>query len=209
VALNIDQLISALIGAVAGAGGTAAITAYTLHWQSRQAIAAEQCARDARVEDDRHTRDMTTTTTACENLIELLLLVRNPDQDREKALRHRMRKGETRDEIIADIGPPNDDLIEAWFSGRESLLLGVETAAGDISDHELRLRLDEACTLMRCYAGPESHARQYENRTRYIAASYGLKCISAYRRGDPLPDRPKSYRDTQGYVELYIEALGD
>ncbi|HEY1920508.1 MAG TPA: hypothetical protein VGH27_33485 [Streptosporangiaceae bacterium] len=209
MALNIAQLLSVLIGAVAGAGGTGTITAYTLRWQSRQALTAEQRARDSRAEEERRARDMAATATVRENLIKLSLLEDNPDQAREKALSRRMDKGEDYDKIVSDLGPPDDPRIEEWFNKRDSLILTVETAAGDISAHELRARIDEACTLIRYYNGPEIHVRQYENQTRHIATAHALKCISAYRRGDPLPDRPRAYRNTKDDVDAYIEGFED
>jgi hypothetical protein len=81
----------------------------------------------------------------------------------------------------------------------------VQNAILDIEDPDLRARLKQAVQVLELWHEPMSAIRQNESRTRFLATADALEALGAYRRGDRAPDQDAAYRETIGYVDLYLE----
>jgi hypothetical protein len=206
MSFDMAQAISQLVGVAVGAGITGVISVHTFRRQRADSLAAEDRAHQALVGNERRAREINATALAKESLIKLLLLKEDPDADRVRQINRRVRLGQSRNQVVAELSEDND-AIDEWHRTRDSLIFAVDAASQDIANEEFRMRLSEACDVLRFYRGPENQARQPESRTRYIVISYALKCIGAFRRGDPLPDKSKDYSDTCEFAMLYLEEL--
>ena len=208
VSIDVGQVASQLIGVLVGAGVTGGISVYTFRRQRLDAVAAEERGRNAILADEQRAREINASALARESLVKLLLLDSDPGQNRERELNRRLRgKGADYQQIITDLGPADEVAMTAWRRTRDGLILAIDAAAQDIGDAALRVRLEETCTMLRLYQGPEASAGQSENRTRYIAVSDGLGCLGAFRRGEQLPERSADYVSTYNLVKDYLEEL--
>lgn len=195
-------LIGVFLGALIGAG----VSIWTA-WQQRKAqVATEQRAREAALQDKRREMSMAASAKASEALAKLLLLRRDPDERRDAALL-RAKSPEDYDRIDAELGPPDEAAVESWHQERHGPIVAVDTAILDITNREVRLRLEEAVRMLANYRGPEIHIRQSEYRTRHIAVADALGCLGAFRRDEPLPARTEDFVTTLEFVDLHLETL--
>lgn len=206
MSFDVAQAVSQLVGVAVGATITGTISVYTFRRQRADGLAAEERAHRALVDNERRAREMNATALANESLVKLLLLDRDPDADRQRQFDRRLNKGENPRQVSAEL-PPDEEAINEWHRMRDSLITAIDAASQDITNKELRIRISEACKVLRLYNGPEHHARQSESRTRQIVVSDALSCIGAFRRGDPLPERSIAYSNTHEFAMLYLEEI--
>lgn len=181
------------------------------HIQRKAARSAEDRAFVEKLDAERRQREGSASAQARDALSKLLLLKRDPDYDRRVA-EYRLERRRSLSEAdyvreLERIGEPDEVAMAAWQEERDALVMAVDTAAVDLSDQDLRTRLNEVCDMLRFYDGPERHAHQMEHRTRYLAARYGFECLGGFRRGDSLPERSQDYRQTLGFVQIYLDEM--
>ncbi len=138
-------------------------------------------------------------------LVEKLDAERRQREARRVEEYRRIRAGDF--EAVEHLGEPDESSLASWEEARHTLIMAVDTAAGDFGDQELRSRLNEICDMLRLYEGPEKYAHQMEPRTRYLAARHGFDCLGAFGRGEDLPARSKEYTDTLALVQVYLDEL--
>lgn len=97
-----------------------------------------------------------------------------------------------------------------WHRQREALLLLLGVAAQDLRSKNLRDRLAEAHWMVEHHVAAASMTGQFEARTRTIACGHALSCLGAFRRGEPIPERPADYVHTaQAIEEWYAGRTSD
>lgn len=194
-----------MVGVVVGGLLTGGFGVLNAGIQRKAARATEDRTLLEKLDAERRQREAAASAQAREALSKLLLMDRDPDYRRRVEEYRRIRAGDF--EAVEHLGELDESSLASWEQARHTLIMAVDTAAGDFGDQELRSRLNEICDMLRLYEGPEKHAHQMEPRTRYLAARHGFDCLGAFRRGEDLPSRSKEYTDTLALVQVYLDEL--
>jgi hypothetical protein len=97
-----------------------------------------------------------------------------------------------------------------WHRQREAFLLLLGVAAQDLGSPDLRDRLAEVHFVLEHHVAAASMTGRLEARTRTIACGHALSCLGAFRRGEPIPERPADYVDTvEAIDEWYARRTSD
>jgi hypothetical protein len=97
---------------------------------------------------------------------------------------------------------------DEWHRRRQDLLLLLDTASQDLRSKDLRSRLAEARDMMERHTAAAALTVQAEARTRSIACAHAVACLGAFRRGEPLPDRPATYTQTIDAIHEWTARTG-
>jgi hypothetical protein len=105
--------------------------------------------------------------------------------------------------------PDEPDMSDdEWHHRRQDLLFLLDTASQDLRSKDLRSRLAEAHDMMERHAVAARLTGQSEARTRSIACVHAVACLGAFRRGEPLPDRPDAYTQTIDAIDEWTTRTG-
>jgi hypothetical protein len=102
---------------------------------------------------------------------------------------------------VADDGRPDEN--RGSGQQRDELLLQLATAAQDLRNADLRLRVTEAYRILTEHTAAWSIAGQPESVSRKIACEYGIDCLGAFRRGEPVPPMPEQFTATIAAIEQW------
>jgi hypothetical protein len=197
--------VGPLVGVVVGGVLTGGFGVLNARIQRKTTRATEDRALVEKLDSERRQREAAASAQARDALSKLLLMDPDPDHRRRVEAHRHIRAGDV--EALEKLGEPDESSVASWKEARHTLIMAVDTAAGDFGDQELRSRLNEICDMLRLYEGPEKYALQMEPRTRYLAARHGFDCLGAFRRGEDPPARTKEYTDTLDLVQVYLDEM--
>lgn len=103
-------------------------------------------------------------------------------------------------------GQPEGGPAADWLRRRADLLAVLGTAAVDLGSYQLRERVGEVHFILDFHAAATSLTGQAETATRSIACGHALACLGAFRRGEPLPERPAGYTATINAIKEWLSA---